>query len=568
MPWRSIEERWRWWRCDLGDPKYVLAPMVLQSELAFRMLVRKHGVTLCYAPMLPAAAFLAAPSDGNDEQPLTGGPATQAVWFTSHPDDRPLIAQLGGSEPSEMVRAALRVQDRVDGVDVNFGCPQRCAEVGGYGAYLMDDAERARAIIEALVAALDVPVTAKIRLLPSLDATVGFARMLEAAGIAAIAVHGRQRHAKQHEGAADWAAVRAVKAALRIPVMSNGNVRCKVDAERCLTETGVDAVMSACGLLSNPRLFSTLNARGSGGGGSAAVAEGDLGGVRGVRGGGGARGHRSGSSDSSGSSGSVCSSVSSSDVGDRGGAGSNGSACLWRDGRPTAAGRRSLAREYLDCARRYPDGVLPRMLSDHLLAILRPDLTLLDKAGRPIAPVHGGSGSEAAREARMWCARLKKRCKDFRALRTPDAYEIAVVEPLARGYERTSDDGGVSEHDRGAMAGSSVEMTAGYDGGGGGTAAGASMDGGGGGRRRKGRSARNVAAPAVTAMTLDAVAIAEAVKRGIVRRRRSQRAGGGAWYSYCSSLGLARLDGIAARWCSGAGSVALLVALTLMMRAV
>ena len=74
----TIEERWHWWR-SLGSPRYVCAPMVLQSELAFRMLIRRHGTTLCYAPMLPAAAFLSAPTDGSEQNANTGGPATQAA---------------------------------------------------------------------------------------------------------------------------------------------------------------------------------------------------------------------------------------------------------------------------------------------------------------------------------------------------------------------------------------------------------------------------------------------------------------------------------------------------------
>ena len=119
----TIDERWRWWRETLGSPTYVLAPMVLQSELAYRMLVRRYGVTLCYAPMLPVAAFLAAAKDGEpSEHPLTGGPNTQQSWFTTTAEDRPLFAQLGGSDAASMLAAAKLVEDRVDAVDVNFGC--------------------------------------------------------------------------------------------------------------------------------------------------------------------------------------------------------------------------------------------------------------------------------------------------------------------------------------------------------------------------------------------------------------------------------------------------------------
>ena len=139
MPGLTIDERWRWWREQLGSPRFVMAPMVLQSELAFRQLARRHGCELCYSPMLPAAAFLASREAGEPEHPETGGPQTREAWVTSSRDgtDRPLLVQLGGSDVDELLAAARLVQDRCDGVDLNLGCPQRCAEQGGYGAFLL-----------------------------------------------------------------------------------------------------------------------------------------------------------------------------------------------------------------------------------------------------------------------------------------------------------------------------------------------------------------------------------------------------------------------------------------------
>ena len=337
MPPLSIAERWRWWREDLGSPKYICAPMVLQSELAYRMLLRKHGTTLCYSPMLPVAAFLEAPFDAEVcEQAETGGPCTQASWFTTHARDRPLLVQLGGSDPNKMLAAAQIVITRlggVDGVDINFGCPQRCAAQGGYGAFLMDDIARSRQIVETLVAGLSVPVTAKIRILPSLDDTLAFARMLERAGVACLAVHGRRREQRHHEGPADWSVIAAVKAALSIPVVANGNVRCKADADRCMRETGVDGVMSATALLSNPRLFA---------GGAPSVEPGS-------------------------------------------------------EGILDAAERRAMAREYLDCCEAYPDGALPRIMCDHLLAILRADLGAKEHADlKRLCKDHKGAARSAA----------------------------------------------------------------------------------------------------------------------------------------------------------------------------
>ena len=250
----TIEERWRWWR-SIGAPRYVCAPMVLQSELSFRMLVRAHGTTLCYSPMVPVSAFLASAADGVAEHPLTGGPNTQASWFTTDATDRPLIAQLGGNDAEELCAVGQMLQSHVDAIDINFGCPQRCAEQGGYGAFLMEDAPRVQHIIETLVARLAVPITAKIRIWSDLDRTIDFARMLEAAGVAAVCVHGRRREQRHHEGPADWDTIRAIKQALRIPVISNGSVRRRAEAEACLEYTGCDSVMSATALLANPFLF-------------------------------------------------------------------------------------------------------------------------------------------------------------------------------------------------------------------------------------------------------------------------------------------------------------------------
>ena len=422
MPKLTIEERWRWWRETLGSPKYVLAPMVLQSELAFRMQVRQHGVDLCYAPMLPVAAFLESPADGEDcEHTLTGGPCTQAAWFTTAPEDRRLLVQLGGSDPDQCLAAALLVQDYCDGVDVNMGCPQRCAETGGYGAFLMQKPERAREIIETLVAHLRKPVTAKIRILPELADTIAFAKMLENAGIAALAVHGRLREARQHEGPADWSVIAAVKAALRIPVISNGNVRKKADADRCIAETGVDAVMSANGLLHNPRLFASAGSAGSGGG------------------------------------------------------------CLIRDGRPTALGRRSMALEYLDCCKRYPQGALPRMISDHLLAMLSVDLPAKEEA---------------------WRQRIKKRCKAFKTTtRTPEQFEQHVVRALEAGEARAEAAGEAAGEEQAGeqQAASAVSKPAG----------------------RATQAAGSVAGQSSGPPALDVEAIGRAAKRGAARRRRA-----------------------------------------------
>jgi tRNA-dihydrouridine synthase len=171
--------------------------------------------------------------------------------------DRPLLAQLAGNFVAEFVIAAKRIKAGVDGIDINFGCPQRCAEVGGYGAYLLEsDPEKACQIVNALVVEVGIPVTVKMRMLPGdLDNTIEMALKFQSAGASAICIHGRYRSQREHQGPADWRAIREVKSALRIPVIANGSIRDKKDAHKCLEYTKADAIMSATGLLRWPSLF-------------------------------------------------------------------------------------------------------------------------------------------------------------------------------------------------------------------------------------------------------------------------------------------------------------------------
>ena len=112
-------------------------------------------------------------------------------------------------------------------------------------------------LLGSMVRGLSVPVTAKIRVLPTEQATLELARRIEATGVSLLTVHGRTKEQnKIHVGGADWAIIRKVKEAVRIPVVANGGIETYTDYRRCLAETGADAVMSSEGLLENPLLFS------------------------------------------------------------------------------------------------------------------------------------------------------------------------------------------------------------------------------------------------------------------------------------------------------------------------
>lgn len=188
-------------------------------------------------------------------------PAYRAEQFSTTADgsDRPLLAQFCGNDPATVLAAARILEARgcVDAVDLNLGCPQRIARRGKYGAFLMDHPETVSAVVSTLAAHLSIPVTAKMRVFSDIDKTVSFARMLESSGASLVAVHGRTRDAKDAASVrADWRAIAAVKKALRVPVLANGDVLCLKTAEECLRATGADGVLSAIPLLEDPALFS------------------------------------------------------------------------------------------------------------------------------------------------------------------------------------------------------------------------------------------------------------------------------------------------------------------------
>lgn len=214
--------------------------MVDQSDAAFRKLVRARGVELCYSPMLLAAQV-----------------ATEPTYRQRYVDDDLVddacVVQLGGSDVNDMVAAAryvLEAAPRTLAIDVNLECPQSCARRGGFGAFLAPD--KAFEVVRALVHFCRVGCKIRAQVTPA--ATAQLASRLVSAGASFIAVHGRTRD-QRGRGDASWAAVRAVVEAVAVPVIGNGNVRCKAEAAWMLRDTGAAAIMSAEPLLANPSLF-------------------------------------------------------------------------------------------------------------------------------------------------------------------------------------------------------------------------------------------------------------------------------------------------------------------------
>lgn len=229
---------------SINSPKYVCAPMVDQSELAFRMLARKHGTELCYTPMLHSRLM------SEDKKYFQN-------MFSTCPEDQPLFTQLCGNDPEIVLKAAQQVQNNSNAVDINLGCPQAIAKKGNYGSFLQEKPDIICSIVRKLDINQNVPVTCKIRLLPKLSDTIDLAKKIEQSGASILTVHGRTKEQnKQSVGQCNWEWIKAIKDEMKIPVFANGGIYQYEDVGNCMEQTGVDGVMSSESLLENPALFS------------------------------------------------------------------------------------------------------------------------------------------------------------------------------------------------------------------------------------------------------------------------------------------------------------------------
>ena len=233
----------------LAENPVLLAPMAGITEAPFRGICKRMGAGLTYTEMISATGLYF-----NPESP------TSRRLLTLSPDETPCAVQLFGADPELMAAQAARICELQAGdialIDINMGCPVSKVVAKGEGSALMRDPARAAAVVAAVAAAAPVPVTVKFR--SGWDPTqlnaVDFAQRMEAAGAAALCVHGRTR-SQFYKGKADWDVIAAVKRAVAVPVIGSGDVFCAADVIAMLDRTGVDAVMVARGAQGNPWIF-------------------------------------------------------------------------------------------------------------------------------------------------------------------------------------------------------------------------------------------------------------------------------------------------------------------------
>ena len=246
--------------------RLVLAPMAGVSDRTFRRICRERGAEYTVSEMVSAKALCYEQRSKSKEVTLSASAKLATVFET----DLPMSVQIFGREPEFMAEAARMLEAgsyrncisdaAPSAIDINMGCPVKKITGNGEGRALMKEPELAGRIAEAVVRAVKLPVTVKIR--AGWDATSKnapeFAKILEAAGVSAICVHARTRE-QFYAPEIDMSVIEKVKNAVSVPVIGNGNIRSANDATEMLDKTGCDGIMIGMGAMGNPWIFDEIS---------------------------------------------------------------------------------------------------------------------------------------------------------------------------------------------------------------------------------------------------------------------------------------------------------------------
>ena len=226
------------------DKGLFLAPMEDVSDYPFRMICKKLGADVMYSEFISSEALIRDAEKAFRK-------------MTIKPEEHPIGIQIYGNRIEAMVEAAQIAEEKgPDFIDINFGCPVKKVALKGAGSGLLQDIPKMIKMCEAVVRAVELPVTAKTRLGWDADtiSIVDIARQMESVGIEALAIHGRTR-AQQYKGEADWDWIAKTKQAVNMPIIGNGDITEPQQAIEYLEKYGVDAVMIGRGAIHNPWIF-------------------------------------------------------------------------------------------------------------------------------------------------------------------------------------------------------------------------------------------------------------------------------------------------------------------------